>query len=527
MANPENDVTAVEVLIVGAGPTGLTLACDLARNGVDVRVIERAAAFNTASKAKTIQPRALEVLDDLGAVAPVVEVGVTDLPMRFYGPDGGFTDKPGISTRADESFNSPYPDPVWIGQFDIEKALRARFAELGGEVELATEATALVQDDTGVTVTTGSGEIRAQYVVGSDGGRSTVRKLVGLPLVGETYESQRWYLGDVLTTDLERDHIHIWPSKDGMVGLTPLPGSDLWQLQSPISPEVEEPQEPSLEFYQAMFDERAGAGTVTLTGASWLSAPNINVRMVETYRKGRVLLAGDAAHVHSPAGGHGMNTGIQDAHNLGWKLSAVVRGAFDSLLDTYTDERAPIARMVLEDSSGKMKRTLTTSRGSGEGLSRSLHSLSDDITSGLPIAYLDSPLTLSDEEHGHETLPAGSRAPDAGGLSGRDSSGEPFEGSLFDLFRGTHWTLLVFDHEGDLLLDQAKPDHMHLYRIGDNDRANLQDTQGQVREAYDPRPGELVLVRPDGYIAARIPAEQEMRMIELLSGFRPEGANAR
>ena len=173
-----------DVLIIGAGPTGLTLACDLARRGVAHRIVERDREPNRASRAKTIQPRSLEVLDDLGAVDHVVRHGVASLPMRFHEPSGATVDRPSISVRAKESFRTPYPDPLWVGQFDVEHALRQRLDELGGHVELGTEAVGIEQDDDGVTVTllTPAGEqtVRARFVVGTDGGKSGTRKLVGL-----------------------------------------------------------------------------------------------------------------------------------------------------------------------------------------------------------------------------------------------------------------------------------------------------------------------------------------------------------
>ena len=244
-----------DVLVVGAGPTGLTLACDLARRGVRHQIIERAPRANRASKAKTIQPRAMEVLDDLGASPFVLQRGVVDLPMRFHDAAGAVTDRPTMSVRAAEPFHCPYPDPVWVGQFDVEEALRRRLADFGGAVQYGVAAVDLEQDRDGATVTLASGQgeqrVRARYVVAADGGKSGVRKLVGLSLTGDTYEDQRWYLGDVTATGLDRDHVHVWTSERGMIGLTPLPSSDLWQLQSPIRPE-DEAGEPSLGPYQSM-----------------------------------------------------------------------------------------------------------------------------------------------------------------------------------------------------------------------------------------------------------------------------------
>ncbi|MET8554750.1 FAD-dependent monooxygenase [Streptomyces sp. NPDC004959] len=512
-----------DVLIIGAGPTGLTLAVDLARSGVTCRIIEQSHEANRASKAKAIQPRALEVLDDLGAAPFVTARGVIDLPTRFHEPSGAVVDKPSLPARAGESFSTPYPDPVWVGQFDVEAALRHRLASLGGAVEYGARATGAEQDADGVTVavSTPGGEqlVRARYVVAADGGKSSMRKIAGLPLVGETYEKQRWYLGDVTTTSIDRDHLHIWTSERGMIGLTPLPGSDLWQFQSPIRPE-EEPEDPSLELYQAMLDERAGKGTVTLTSATWLSVYRVNVRMVEHYRRGRIFVAGDAAHVHSPAGGQGMATGIQDAYNLGWKLAAVLRGAHDTLLDTYGSERIPVARAVLEDSTRKMRATLRTVTGpSDAGLSSALGSIADDITTGLPIGYPDSPLTLRSPQNADARVLPGDRAPEAADLEGHG-----FTGTLFDLLRGPHWTLLAFEHARPLALDGAKPAHLHVHRItASPSEGAIHDSAGAFQRQYQATPNELFLIRPDGYLAARVPGGDEAEIIRHLAAFRPDG----
>jgi 2-polyprenyl-6-methoxyphenol hydroxylase-like FAD-dependent oxidoreductase len=512
-----------DVLIIGAGPTGLTLACDLARRGVRHRIIERAPRANRASKAKTIQPRALEVLDDLGAAPFVLQRGVVDLPVRFHDAAGAVTDRPTMSVRAAESFHSPFPDPVWVGQFDVEEALRRRLADFGGAVQYGLAAVNLEQDRDGAKVTLASGQgeqrVRARYVVAADGGKSGVRKLVGLSLTGETYEDQRWYLGDVTATGLDRDLMHIWTSERGMIGLTPLPSSDLWQLQSPIRPE-DEASEPSLVLYQSMLDERAGSGVVTLTSATWLSVYRVNVRMVEHYRQGRVFLAGDAAHVHSPAGGQGMNTGIQDAYNLGWKLATAIDGADDSLLDTYESERLPVARAVLDDSTHKMQRTTATATGSSRhGLSAALASIADDVTTGLPVGYSDSPLTLHDPLDSATLVRPGSRVPDANGLQHAK-----FTSSLFDLLRGPHWTLIAFEHSGPLALDQAKTSHLHVHRIGSTPGSDVADTLGEFALHYRAESGDLFLIRPDGYLAARVQAGREAVLIAYLATYRAHDA---
>ena len=506
-----------DVLIIGAGPVGLTLAIDLVRRGIDVRIVEREVAPSRASKAKTIQPRALEVLDDLGAVGGVLRVGVIDLPMRFHDASGGVIDKLTMSVQADEVFSTPYPDPIWIAQFDVDAALRGRFEDLGGRIEFGTEATFLNQDQEGVSTRLstplGEEEVATRYVVAADGGKSVIRQQVGLPLMGETYENQRWYLGDVTAPDLDRAFMHIWTSDEGMLGLTPLPGTDLWQFQSPIRPH-DEPVEPSLASYQALFDTRVGAGRVELTSATWLSVYRVNVRMAEHYRRGRVLLAGGAAHVPSPAGGQGMNTGIQDAYNLGWKLAAVIDGADDDLLDTYGSERIPVARAVLDDSTRKMQRTLGTVTASTEkGLAGALGSIADDITTGLPVGYPGSSLTLPMRPDRQLPVMPGDRAPDALGLHGRD-----FDGTLFDLFRGPHWTLLAFTQKtDDAGLDALDGATVRVHKIG----ANLKDANGNVARIYGAEENEMILIRPDGYLAARLPLSELPTLTDYLSHKSP------
>jgi 2-polyprenyl-6-methoxyphenol hydroxylase-like FAD-dependent oxidoreductase len=520
------DQPSTDVIVIGAGPTGLTLACDLSRRGFAVRIVEREREPNRATRAKTIQPRSLEVLDDLGAVEHVLRHGVARLPMRFHESSGAVVDKPSIAISADDAAHTPYPDPLQIGQFHVELALRQRLEELGGAVEFGTEVAGIEQDDDGVTVVlrTADGEQTAQarYVVGADGGKSSTRRYAGLPLVGKTYEEQRWYLGDVtLGSDLGRGHMHIWPSDQGMLGLTPL-GDELWQFQSPILP-GQVPGSPSLEFYQQLFDERAGTGNVVLTSASWLSLYVINVRMVETFRKGRVLLAGDAAHVHSAAGGQGMNTGIQDAYNLGFKLDSILNGALSTLLDTYGEERIPVARRVLAMSTEKMAKVMAAGGGGEQELGSALAGIGDGkMNTGLGIHYRDSRMTYPGGSEVTSGPRPGDRAPNATGLEG-----EQFRGGLFDLLRGMHYSLFVWDHTAPVIFDNAKSTHMHVHRIGPDRDSPIVDAEGEFQRVYQPYAGELILVRPDGYLLARIPAGQEMDLINHLAPFRSIGNTVR
>ncbi|WP_329453872.1 FAD-dependent monooxygenase [Streptomyces sp. NBC_01497] len=396
--------------------------------------------------------------------------------------------------------DAPYP-PVWLSQPRFEHILRERLAELGGTIRWGSQVTDLQQDDDGVTATiettagpdAGVSVVHARYVVGADGGRSTVRALAGIALHGTSLTDQRWHLGDVRVTGLSRHCQHLWTSKkDGLLSLFPLPGTDLWQFQASIPADRAEPEEPSLELFRRIFTERAGVPGVVIQDVSWLSLYRINVVLADHYRSGRILLAGDAAHIHSPAGGQGMNTGIQDAYNLGWKFAALLDGADPALLDTYEHERRPVARNVLDDSTTRLENVMRAAAES-EGASAQ-QGLTDDHTTGLGISYADSPLT-----HGPG---AGVRAPDA---PCRDAeTGRPTR--LFDLLRGPHWTLLSF---GGTVVQQA-PGGPRIVRVSTdlaaNDAGAVIDTDDIAHHAYGVTGDELVLIRPDGYIAARRPA---------------------
>src|SRR6476660_985208 len=229
-----------DVLVVGAGPTGLTLACDLARRGVRVRLIDRAPQFPTGSRGKGLSPRTLEVLDDLGVVDTVLASGVTHLPHRKY-RGAEVVDETDPEEGREATPEVPYPVGLMIPQWRLEQILRQHLADLGGVVETGTELHELVQDPDGVTatVTTPSGgcaRVRARYLVGCDGGRSTVRRLLGLKLHGHTPQAQVMAVGGVRVDGLDRDAWHQWFTQDGGIMVCPLPGTDCFQVQA--SPEL-------------------------------------------------------------------------------------------------------------------------------------------------------------------------------------------------------------------------------------------------------------------------------------------------
>ena len=466
-------MTETQVLIVGAGPTGLTLACDLARRGTDFRIIERQRP--AGSRGKGLQPRTLEVFDDLGVLAAITAAGGEYPPLRSYA-GGEIVWEGRMHEPKEPTPEVPYPTVLMLPQWRTEQILRDRLAELGGRVEHA-ELTGFEQDDEGVTaLLDGSEQVRAAYLVGADGGRSIVRKRLGIGFEGETHESERMMIADVRTGDLDRDHWHMWAdmaSQTLHAGLCPLPGTDDFQLTAPVTG----PDTPELS--PATFQKiLAEVSDVRLREVGWTSLYRVNIRMAERFRDRRVFLAGDAAHVHSPAGGQGLNTGVQDAYNLGWKLAS------ERALDSYEEERLPVAAGVLGLST-RLYRKMTERQAEA-------HRRGGE-TEQLGIGYAGGSLAVGGGM-------AGERAPDA-----------PLrEGRLFDLFRGPHFTLLGF---GD---GHAETIARVNARYGPAVRAYAVDARadvdGHARRAYGT--DGLVLVRPDGYIGVYdAPPEDYLRAL--------------
>jgi 2-polyprenyl-6-methoxyphenol hydroxylase-like FAD-dependent oxidoreductase len=483
-------VNETSVVIVGGGPTGLALACDLARWHVPFRIVDKAPAYFVGSKGKGLQPRSLEVMDDFGIVDQVVGNGKFHLPLRGYDGATVLGEKDMHAGRYPTP-TTPYASPLITPQWRVEEALRGLLEKNGGHVELASELTHLEQDENGVTATLhtshGEEQVRCQYLVAADGGKSFVRKFLQVPFEGETREDERMYVGDVRLRGLDRDAWHTWPKHpEGWLALCPLPSTDTFQFQAQVPPGD---AEPSFALFQEIVARRTGGMDIQLTEAPWISLYRVNVRLVSKYRMGRVFLAGDAAHVHTPAGGQGMNTGIQDAYNLGWKLAAVLGGAPASLLDTYEEERLPVAANVL----GLSEKLYRQIAGNEEQMRR------DAITLQLGITYKAMSLSKTSGDVTLKLSP-GDRAPDATGL---DGSGRPLR--LFDLFRGPHFTLLqLFASDGE------KPETpftnvktvavRRATSSADAESGVFVDTDGHIAATYGGSNGEYVLVRPDGYI---------------------------
>jgi len=433
-------------VIAGAGPTGLTLARQLQRHGVPYRILERSSQPFTGSRAKGLQPRTLEVLHDLGLISQFLEAGGDYPGLRAHLPTGGTHD-----FRLDElhapTDDVPYPNGLMIPQWRTSELL----AE-GIPVEFGVGVTGFAHTGDGVRVTLDTGEtIDARYLVGADGGRSTIRGLLGVEFEGSTHEEERLLVADVRLTGLDREHWHVWPGDGGKgfrLGLCPLPGTDWFQLTAP-------PSTQSLAELVVSADP-----SITVTEIGWTSEYRANIRLASRFRSGDVFLAGDAAHVHPPTGGQGLNTGIQDAYNLGWKIAT----GDSTILDTYEEERLPIAASVLGISTRLHRRHV---EGADDALRRD-----DPALRQLSLHYRGTSLAAEHRAH-PGTVRAGDRAPDAPTAAGR----------IFDLLRGPHATLLAF-HWAAPLPDLPIPVH-HV-----SDASTTFDVAGPT----------LFLIRPDNYI---------------------------
>ena len=328
-----------QVLVIGAGPTGLALAASLAARGVSARVVDQQTAGANTSRAAVVNARTLEVLEHVDIARRLVKEGV-EAPL-FTIRDRGRTlipiDFSGLPTE--------YPYSLMVPQSTTERLLLERLEELGGSVQRPRTVTAINQDADGVTATFEDGDvIRARYVVGADGIRSIVRQQAGIDFQGSVYD-ESFMLADVrLSGDAPHEAVILYWATAGLTVVAPLPDGT-YRIVAPVA---DAPEEPSAQFVQQILDTRVGADRLVVTDVIWGSRFRVHHRVADTFRAGRLLLAGDAAHVHSPAGGQGMNLGIQDAIALADALAAVLGGAPDSLLDDYSAVRRPIAKDVVK-----------------------------------------------------------------------------------------------------------------------------------------------------------------------------------
>ncbi|WP_328863047.1 FAD-dependent monooxygenase [Streptomyces sp. NBC_00306] len=336
------------VVIAGAGPTGLALACGLIAAGVPVRIVDKREGPATTSRALGLQPRGAEVLDRLGALG--------DLPGRSVRIDrvvAHVNGKPMAVLRVGRPTKLVTRPGLLMSQVEVEAALRDRLRELGVEVEWEKELLSVAQDESGVTLSFPGEQVRSTWLIGCDGAHSRVRRAAEIDFPGVSI-IENFLLADVRADlPIPPDTVSVWLRADSMLGAFPLPGDRVWRLMAPARAEdVGSGADGVVDELTRQLRDHAGLAPSVVEKALWTSTFRIHRRLAATYRRGRILLAGDAAHVHSPFGGQGMNTGLGDAENLAWKLALVAHGAApDALLDTYEAERRPIAREVLASTS--------------------------------------------------------------------------------------------------------------------------------------------------------------------------------
>ena len=474
-----------DVLVCGAGAAGLVLAIELARRGVAFRLIDKLPGPFAGSRGKGIQPRSQEVFEDLGVVDRLVAAGGPYPPLRSHKPDGTFEDT--YESESAPTPAEPYQMRLMVPQFLTEAVLRERLMELGHDAEFGNELVALAQDKHVVTASIagakGKQAIRARYLVGADGGRSFVRPALGIDFPGKTL-GVRAIVADLNVEGVGRDAWHRWgDGAANQISLCPLAGTDMMQLQGPV-PALGE-LDLSAAGLTALLARRTGRTDIVVRAVSWASVYTMNARLAERYREGRAFLIGDAAHIHPPTGGQGLNTSVQDAYNLGWKLASVLRGAPETLLASYEDERRPVAAEMLGLATGLLEAARHGSMRRG----REVHQLD--------IGYPNSSLRLEAPARSGGVL-AGDRAPDA---PVRGAAGLPTR--LFELFRGPHWTLLGCGVER--LSGVAPRPGLHIHAVGP--RGDFTDDDGHFRAAYGLGDGDWVLVRPDGYIGAIVSSQ--------------------
>jgi len=468
---------ALSVLIVGGGPVGMTLASELARYGVEVRIVDKAAHRTDTSRALVLWSRTLELLDRGFGAAPFVEAGLRTEHVSILNGDTriGRIDMSGVA--------SPYPYALMIPQSETERLLEQQLERQGVVVERSVEVIALQADEDGVRAVLRAGDgseesVRAQWLVGCDGAHSVVRHTLGLSFAGETLPSD-WVLGDVHVTGYPNGNdVSVYWHRDGVLVIFPI-AEGRYRIIADVAPTSSvEPATPTLQEIQALLDQRGSPG-MRLADPVWLAGFRINDRKVAEYRHGRMFLAGDAAHIHSPAGGQGMNTGMQDAFNLAWKLALVIQGAgAEHLLDSYSAERSYVGDQVLK-AAGRLTKVATLRNPVAQqirnvvahavlGLAPVQHAASEMVTE-VAIHYPESPLNgpalHGGPRPGARVAPVAGQDPAGSGaapLFALHAANTPEAGSLAASF-------------GKLVSSHLRPP------LGDD--------------------GGIWLVRPDGYVA--------------------------
>ncbi|KAJ7580183.1 FAD binding domain-containing protein [Mycena floridula] len=513
------------VLIVGAGPAGLCLALSLVQNGISVRIIDKLQTHRIGRKGMGVQPRSLELHKFLGTLGEVFEKGVPTSSLRIYDPLDGTKVMKTVDVPVDEvSPSCPYPNVLSLGQDHHEAIFRSRLEALGVSVELATELISFEEHPYRVVVhlvSTRDGKevpetAEFHWLVGADGARSIVRKQLNLSFLGETRDEGYIITGDIFVKKgLSEEFWHVWGSmQTQLFRLLAAGGNNLFTFIVWVDQEkaklITGRQELLELFYQV-----TGRHDVEFGELVTISLWKPNIRMVDSFGKGRVFIAGDAAHVHSPTGGQGLNSGLQDSFNLGWKMALVEKGlAPQSLLDSYNSERLPVIAAMLNKTTLLLDKISTVKDGSNVSRGKEFKQLG--------VNYRGSSIVVDEFASGDDVfdpygvfmveggpLRAGDRAPDAPALL---NIAESKITSLFDTFGTSYHSILIFSDDikvqEDVLqvLEKYSAETFRLVVIGKESIGqiiSLRDTEGRAAIAYNPE-GRcmIVVVRPDGVVGA-------------------------
>ncbi|KZT69631.1 monooxygenase [Daedalea quercina L-15889] len=534
----------VPVLIVGAGPAGLAAALTLRKNGIPVRVIEKEPRARVGQRGAGIMPRSQELFKILGVIDDICVKAIGLVPMRMYKlPEGiepitTFALDPTVAPTP----SAPYSNVIMLGQNHSEEILRDHLKHLGCEVELGTTLYSIQSDGDHVQAhvlkKAGDDEIvetiKCRWLIGTDGARGAVRKQLGLAFDGETFGvTHHLVVGDLHIKGLDKKHWHYWGDLDTiLVMLRATEDEDVYFLfiggQVDHAKIVAERAE-----LERMLKVGTGRTDLEIGAVRFISEYKPHVRMAETFRKGRVFVAGDAAHIHTPFGGQGLNSSVQDAVNLGWKLSLIEKGvATPSLLDSYTEERLPVITHMLRMST-KLFNDAAHVKADGTGGETAWHRGGEIHMLGVNCRWSS---IIVDERTPKEATPvdpygvtrfctdavrAGERAPDAPGLvvlgAAADSTNGAQKTSLFNIFASSYHTVLIFgdgtSKAGRILsVLQAYPAELlrmvlvHTERLTSSipggGYLSVLDRDGHAHEGYQVQKDEfiVVIVRPDGVI---------------------------
>jgi 2-polyprenyl-6-methoxyphenol hydroxylase-like FAD-dependent oxidoreductase len=526
-----------QVLVVGAGPTGLTMAAQLAAHGVRPRLVDRNLQRATESRALAIQPRTLEVLAGLGISDHLVELGNPNVQLHLHAP-GRVRSIPMVDPGLADT---AYPYLLFLSQAETERILADHLHSRGITVERGVALTSIELHGDRVTCRLRHQDghletVEVEYVVGCDGAHSTVRDLAGIAFEGGSYP-QTFVLADLEADDLQPGAAHVFLAPQGMLFLFPLVRPASWRLLLMRPRDDTTPADAPVTLAQVQeLSDAYTAGSLRLRDPVWMTNFRLHHRAAGHYRLGRILLAGDAAHIHSPAGAQGMNTGVQDATNLGWKLAHTLHGADAALLDTYEPERAPIGRTVLRMSDRAFTIATATNpvvRYARTRLAPTLIPLALKTSrpraylfrtiSQLSITYRHSPLSVDDPGAPRHGPRAGDRLPDAPVI--RNGAATTLHAAL----AAPGWHLLQcgpaenWAHDLERLR-QEHPDALTAHRLSTHPGpATLQTTNATALHQLGLKPAELAtfLIRPDGHIGHRAGTAHASSLNQYLDRWLP------